>query len=433
MLPFTAPPPPHPSPTSPSPQPSTSLLLSSAKENPSDVAGKALVAAWLQTGSIYQVMKLIVRGEEAKRRSFYHSGSAMLDPKTMANAVHCLKRLNEVEIKVDTTSVVAEDDEEEDPSASSAGNSLNFVDANQESNGTPPRRNFSAGSPGRFSSDPPAPSVMKRVSSEGSQSHHHHHRKSSSIIGNFARNVVFEVKDTAKKVNPFKRKSNSRLSTTESLLSTLPSATSTSDQGGDNDQPFYSHHQDAPSSGPLHNNNYEAPPSPPPTSSSSVNQLMYHHNSVVATRLRLARAKGLEAWSKKVASNHNLTLNIRPGMESMHAAARVTQRHTARFTSKPLTLTMVGPARSLEIPDEDNSLLFSARPRRIRPIGVHNDVNPSNNFITFVATYREVIPPSSFGEMTKARGGVMVWRCRLHYYPSDRSARVEDPKWEDER
>ena len=22
-------------------------------------------------------------------------------------------------------------------------------------------------------------------------------------------------------------------------------------------------------------------------------------------------------------------------------------------------------------------------------------------------------------------------RCRLHYYPSDRSARVEDPKWED--
>ena len=26
----------------------------------------------------------------------------------------------------------------------------------------------------------------------------------------------------------------------------------------------------------------------------------------------------------------------------------------------------------------------------------------------------------------------MVWRCLLHYYPSDRSARVEDPKWDDD-
>ncbi|GMH57490.1 hypothetical protein TrST_g3950 [Triparma strigata] len=417
----------------PSPQPSTSLLLSSSRANPSDIAGKALVAAWLQTGSTYQVMKLIVRATEESKVALYHSGAAMLDPETMANAVHILKRLNEVEIKVDTTAVVTDDGNDEvdevqnDPSMqpqhptyhgqarTSSSIRLNFQPPES------PRRNLSAPEP-----LPLPPHPLKRISSDSSAGSM---KNPANMIGNAFGKMVWEVKDTAKGIrNPFKRKSQARKSTTESLLSQLPSITSSIASGSTNS---HDHNVDSGPPSPTSNNN-DSPDEPQRNHHQHSLDQTYHHNSVTTTRLRLARQKGLEAWSRKIASsNNNGKWTPRSSIAPLHQTATTLQNHITRMSSSPYSLQTVGPARAFEIPSEDSSLLFSARPRPIRPIGVHNDVNTGNNFISFVASYREVVPPSPLGEMSKAKGGVRVWRCVVHYYPSDRSARVEDPKWED--
>ena len=86
---------------------------------------------------------------------------------------------------------------------------------------------------------------------------------------------------------------------------------------------------------------------------------------------------------------------------------------------------------TLQVPEEE-ALLFSTRPRPLRPVGVHQDVNSSNTYLTYVATYKETISPSHDGEMRGARPGVIVRTCKLHYYPHDKSCRVVDPRWDEE-
>ncbi|GMH92396.1 hypothetical protein TL16_g12336 [Triparma laevis f. inornata] len=405
-------------PSSPSPQPSTTLLLSSSLQNPSDVAGKALIAAWLQTGSTYQVMKLLVRASDSSKSQLYHSGSAMLEAKTMGNVVHILKRLNEVEIKVDTTAVIADEGEGDDDDGfveetrnfqhSSSVSSIGEHQVGGELRKTDsPRRNMSAPE-----SIPNLPHPLKRISSETSATSM---KNPANILGNAFNKISGEIKDTAKGIrNPFKRKSQQRKSTTESLLSQLPSITTATT----ND----------------HNVDGSNPPSPPDSPMRPAHQFStpYHHNSVTATRLRLARQKGAEAWARKTTSSTN-KWSSRPNLNRLKDVSETLNKHITRMNAQPYTLQTVGPARIFEIPSDDSSLLFSPKPRPIRPIGVHNDVNTMHNFISFVATYREIVPPSPLGEMASAKGGIRVWRCVVHYYPSDRSARVEDPKWEDKK
>ena len=118
--------------------------------------------------------------------------------------------------------------------------------------------------------------------------------------------------------------------------------------------------------------------------------------------------------------------------EAGHDSEDTSNRNRAKKeTTKTLQLTAVGPARAIEVPDDDNTLLFATRPKAIRPVGYHNDVHSANNSITFAATYTELLSPSEFGEMAQVEGGLRIWKCALHYYPHDKSARIVDPKWDD--
>ena len=76
------------------------------------------------------------------------------------------------------------------------------------------------------------PHPLKRISSDTSAGSM---KNPANMIGNAFGKMVWEVKDTAKGIrNPFKRKSQARKSTTESLLSQLPSITSSIASGSTN-------------------------------------------------------------------------------------------------------------------------------------------------------------------------------------------------------
>ena len=171
--------------------------------------------------------------------------------------------------------------------------------------------------------------------------------------------------------------------------------------------------------------------------------LVFHPKDEKVKRLRTARLRGTDSWFKKLRENHQEILDrkVNDSLAVYHELARTVNFSTLSIgvgegedgESGELTLTAVGPARTIEVPDDDNTLLFATRPKAIRPVGFHNDIHSANNFVTYAATYTELLPPSELGEMAKVEGGLQIWKCMLHYYPHDKSARVVDPKWADER
>jgi len=152
-------------------------------EGHDDIAGKALIAAWLQTGSTYHIMKHIVRGNNVLKHVYYCPGAALLAPKTMTNVLHSLKRLNDVEIKVDTTAVILQGDAEGEArharASSSAMGSVSYDDYDAAFLNTTLREinEFSEASPRTNGGSDPAPPTeretkvqtpfLKRFISEG--------------------------------------------------------------------------------------------------------------------------------------------------------------------------------------------------------------------------------------------------------------------------
>ena len=167
-------------------------------------------------------------------------------------------------------------------------------------------------------------------------------------------------------------------------------------------------------------------------------QFVLHRNVKTVQRLRTARDRGLEAWRKKTKENNEDTMGerqIRGGMRQIHEIGRISTENLLKLMkdeddSDSFSLYNAGPARPVEIPEEE-VLLFSARPRPLRPVGVHQDVNQANNFLTWMATYKETVKPSHDGEMRGVKPGTLVQTCKLHYYPHDRSCRVVDPRWDE--
>ena len=71
-------------------------------------------------------------------------------------------------------------------------------------------------------------------------------------------------------------------------------------------------------------------------------------------------------------------------------------------------------------------IAFDNQPRALVPVGVHRDKRHHNaNLKCYAATYNEAITNS---ETIRFNGGRYLRRCTIRYYPSDRTATVEDVK-----
>lgn len=399
-------------------------------------------------------MKHIVRGNNVLKHVYYLKGAAMLQNKTMANVLHSLKRLNAVEIKVDTTAVILQGEQSHRPRASSSsvkvgsideGKSFDAADLNSLSGVHERVPSDYQESPSASSSKGPPTPFLKRFISEGSGRH---------LLGQSVQNLVNEAKDTAKKA--FKRKSkHSSFGVGDSDVQANLAIAAGEEGGESSGRGSVVKMKEVRAQLVIVSARAPHPPTrlhqmlAQPSSTLTQTHLVFHPNKAKVELLRVARQRGMDAWQKKLRGNHHEIIDrrVRSHQEVVHEMAR-----TINFTTlvlraveakegggggggggSTLELEAVGPSRVVEVPDDDNTLLFSTRPKAIRPIGFHNDIHAANNFITFAATYIELLPPSEAGEMARVHGGQRIWRVLLHYYPHDRSARVVDPKWEDDK
>ena len=310
------------------------------------VSGKALIAAWLQTGSAYEVMKLIVKGDDAQKMSVYRPEAALLNEQTASDVLRILKRLNEVEIKINTAAVLG----------LGGSTSSNFSMDQDFLNNTPTR-----GQLGRQST---AISTLKKTSRKKRRS-----VSDGNFKGNFVKNLFVEAKDMGKKVNPFKRRSEKGRQKSWADSDSSVSAPS---------EPF----------------------SVPEIGVNLPVRFNYHRNAKTVERLREARRRGLEAWVKKIEVNSEeiMERSARPMASIGHAFAYSLLQNSVKIgdevevekqvcTFSAVQVCAAGPCRSLDIPGHESTLLFGMRPKRIRPKA--HGTTGADKFYSFCATYSE--------------------------------------------
>jgi len=449
----------------------TKKLSSLLRPNTGDLSTfRSLIAAWLHTGSLYRTFSLLVRAKKRFLQPFYHK-HAFLNSMNASNFVRQLRVLHEVDILVDTTSVLTSppldlyqdtginvQSEDEDNTEDRAFDIPGFFPATtsdviKDKDG----ENLSKSSE----------SILPIVSSQNAnkmenildstrivrRDQKRRNRIGVSMKANFENNKKLfsrlvrasSVESALQLSMSSKVSPNRETLPVHSVLSNVAKVTSTAGSNGSQCTPSY---------------------------------LLFHRNEVFATSLRAERDRRMESFARvnteamaayKVSIEmicrsrgnkekhfaehrelHNLVKlfysntvslvlqNVKsPRKEDKAELKRIDDTEGLKKINKSvenkkdinvatmttvLMMESISPRRKMEVPDDDSSFLLRAQPRPLNVIGVHRDqLNHSHSYKKYAAFYDEpVLNPKTKTD----RGGRLRKKCCLRFYPSDRTASI---------
>jgi len=266
---------------------------------------RAVIAAWLQTGSLYKMVKSIIRSGRGERvgKMFYEGGAFIRDEESSTMVLQILKKLDGIEIKVDTTAICKDDllEVEDDQGSSSEGGGMETEEGGLE------------GVEGVEGSDIKGNVLtrLKRTSTGGS-------------IGG-ALNKAARLLPSSKK------------------------------RGVSSQSIFI-------------------------VDGRSSHTINYFPNKLTLSRHAVEREKAVGSWNRTLEKNKEEILGrqMRDGMSVYHNFARLLVNNCVRFTMNSkakISLKKSGPVRKAEVIEDDSTLLFATRPKRITPIRSHSGGN----------------------------------------------------------
>jgi len=156
---------------------------------------------------------------------------------------------------------------------------------------------------------------------------------------------------------------------------------------------------------------------------SEMHQLAHlFYKSTVATRIAIQPGKVREIAESESKLTESST---KENQENMDASTQNYDKDSEKVTMKiQCTMEIISARRKIEVPDEDSSFLLRAQPRDLVPVGLNRDQrNPSKSHKVYAATY-EV--PILCGVSKRYLGARYIRPCLLRYFPTDKTAAVQD-------
>lgn len=363
---------------------------------------RTLISAWLHTGQIFRTVSVLVRAQRTVLAPFYREDAFLRVPENASGFVRQLRSLDDVDVLVDTSSVLA--------SASlNICRKVAFLDKaddleeekQSESNGALPE----VGSPSAgLGTDSFRNSRLTRFISGGSSQIQSTTRTANTEEASSTRvSALLSGGNAEARYLDFHRNknfANSLRSERERRSQSWNLATQPGDENknlkmisrlkGSTDEDF-NHFRE------LH----------------QIARMVYTGTIMMALRDGARRKETTEA--SMAPSSNEQTDGSLGGDQGEAEIQRLSL----------LTVELASPRRRLEIPDDDSSFLLRAQPRPLNAIGVHRDqMNHDASFKSFAATYEE----PAIRDGSRYTGGRYIRRCQLRYYPSDRTATILVPK-----
>eukprot|EP00978_Attheya_sp_CCMP212_P009549 scaffold22590_cov46-Attheya_sp.AAC.4 len=386
---------------------------------------RTLIAAWLHTGQLYRTMSVFVRGKRCALIPFYKPDAFLRDRDNANGFTSQLRVLETVEVLVDTVSVLAS----ESLNMSSGGNRRELLNAQTIVDGRTGATKF-------------FPNTSPTVSNNAT-------RSSSMPVGQRRGRAISNTMNNtmpgqgqgqggsrqAKQITALAGSMRSNFRNNRQRFSRLVGV---GNNVGELEQCASGGSTDADErSAPSGNANAN--------SSQQPHHLEFHKNEAFASSLRSERERRLQSWEAILNGREKIVdvVSRTKGTSEdemrihreMHHLARIFYSSTNLLAigDRPITeespdggsllmMETVSARRRLEVPDDDSSFLLRAQPRPLNPVGVHRDQrNHEQSYKCYAATYEEpVIHPWA----NKYRGGRLIRRCLIRYFPSDRNAMV---------
>lgn len=342
---------------------------------------RTLIAAWLHTGQAFRVLSIIAKSHKQLLRPFYYADSFTRRGNYMGEFTKLLKQLDDVEILVDTTAVLASrcllmtggelDNFERQL--------LNTIDC--ESNKS---ENVSSGN-----EDNPGSGILRMGSVKANfvQNRERLTRFAQSATESFNFGKADYIDDQA--LNAYKYHQHSQ--GTPVYLQFNKNSELASSLRAERQRRMDSWHKET----------------------SDREKLDMVCRSKGATERDALLQRELHHLARFFYSNTN---------ELMIEPCSTGDASTVAGSSANVTVKSIAPRRKIEVPDEDSSFLIRAQPRTLKPVAIHRDQKHANLACKiYVAMYEE---PAIHPKTKRFYGGRNLRQCLLKYYPNDKTASV---------
>ena len=339
---------------------------------------RTLIAAWLQTGSVFRIMSCIKRSRNKILLPFYHKDAFLRCEVYGSGFTRQLRPLDEIEIPVDTVLIRG------DTSAN-----LNIMDALLPD-------------PSSISDTDPARSITSTIKLK---------EKPGVRLGAIGDNIKANFVSNKKRLSQIVRVPGMHQKSALKQHS-IPVPTT----GHSNDLPTYL--QFHPNDAYTANLRLERERRFQTFVNSSTGIEMICR-SRGATERHILQHKELHSLSKYF-YGHTLLLSLQNALPEDNAGSDIEQERASTI----LMIKGVSVRRRFLLPEDDSSFLLTrfSQSRPLEPIGMHSDQRDHNlSFKAFAASYEE---PVVHLQSKRYTGGRVLRRCVMRYFPSDRSATV---------
>ena len=378
---------------------------------------RTLIAAWLHTGQAFKVLSIIVRANRTILEPFYHR-NAFLRGKYSAEFIKLLRKLDAVDILVDTMAVLAS------PCLLMSAGGLDAFIEDTIRRPSLPRTNYKG--------DDQFPGFQGHKTTHPTAADSNPNLNPLSVVGSVKANFVnnrdriarFAQSASEIDLNPFKDRN---------LAQTAGSSIAYN----------------------LHQNSQQLPA-----------YLNFNQNEVFASSLRSERDRRSESWLREIKGRNRADFVSRTkGAKDKDTMMHRELHHLARYflsnishiriescsfdnmesseSAANVILRAVSSRRKVEVPDEDSSFLLRAQvshiltrnlfvvdpltyhlpqPRPMKPLSIQREQrNPQLASKVYVAMYEQ---PALHPKTKRFYGGKYLRQCLMRYYPNDRTASI---------
>ena len=369
---------------------------------------RTLIATWLQTGMVHQILSVFVSKEHYILDRLYADDAFFKSQEEAQFFVSQLKIMDGIEILVDTMALLSAEPYRFSSDYRSQTNIDNIPENSKEMRRTSPPSKV----PSRISSSTSMPSSknIKKWWSAGNNP-----SKSVSAVENFG--------DKFQRATTHLMKAGGEIIGTSAPIEVKRSAEVTI------------------SNSPSVLQKKVVPRRSIGTSGSSPKDFTnFRPNTEIVSRLRMERQRRLDSWNVALKTILNAAGDKRISNLSQSQYSKLQRRCSEEFykyihmidieeSKGMISVEAAGSRRAIEVPDVDSSLLSRASSRLITPIGEHRNPRLSDQDYRSYAVSHEQNVASSKSRRANLHSGTYVRRALLRYYPNDRTATVDDPRW----